>query len=501
MLRRVDKDAFLSAWTCRTRGWHAFREAGGPPSPGAAWRMLTGQELHRIAREQLAVAMSLPRAPEAAAVAATADALSDANLSTVSEATFVFGAFVARADFLRRNGGGWDLIEVKSGTEPEDKITKKGIKKGVPSSEYLNDLAYTAFVARNAGLPIARCLLMLISREFRFGDSKGPLVEVDVTSEVTGLVEAYCGVAPAIASAVLESEAPEAELILACRKCPYFAAPCFGNTIPDPVFDLPRLSEKRFEEIKAHQRIAALPEDVALTAPQQRVASATRAGVPSVSADGLALLDLLRWPAYYLDFESVGPALPWFGGAAPYEAMPFQYSVHVKLTPEASPQHFEYLAPSSGDWRRELAERLIPRLGTEGSVLMYSAYEKRMLGYLAGTFEDLAPALKAIQLRLFDLEAVIEAAYCHPGFRGHTSIKNVLPVMVPDLTYAALAIRGGEDASGTFALMHLNSIPADRQNAERESLLAYCKLDTLAMVRVHEVLLRIRGEIRPDVSS
>lgn len=492
MRARIDKTTFLAGITCPTQGWYAGRVDREAITPGLEWRFFTGQEIGRIAREQLGAGRTLPRAPEEVAVAATVEAMGDPTNHMIYECTFVFRDFAARADALRRNAGTWDLIEVKSGKAPEEKATKKGIKEAPPKDEYLQDLAYTVFVARAAGVPVGRCILMLMSREFRYGYDGDILVEVDVTPAVMALAETFAKTAAEVAAAINAAERPEPSLKFACRDCPYFELDCVGKDIPDPLFDLPRLSEKRFEEIKNYVRISALPKDVELSPPQQLVAAVIQAAQPHEAKEGLVTLDELKWPRHFLDFESVSPALPWFEGTGPYEAIPFQFSLHVRAAPGEPLDHHEYLAPIGGDWRRQLAETLLVRLGTAGSVIMYSSYEKRMLSHLADAFPDLRPQIEAIIQRLFDLESVIKDGYCHPGFRGRTSIKYVLPAMVNDLAYDGLAIRGGDDAAGAFALMYVNQTPSERHEVERAALLAYCKLDTLAMVRVHEELMRIR---------
>ncbi len=492
----IHKATFLAAIPCGTQGWYASRIDPEPITPGLAWRFFTGQEIGRIAREQLGTGPMMPRAPEEMAVAATTRAMSEAANRLIYECTFVSGGFVARADALRRNAGGWDIIEVKSGKAPEEKVTKKGVQEGAPKEEYLQDLAYTVFVAKASGISLGRCILMLISRDFQYGNGADILVEVDVTQAVMALAETFATMSVEVAAAINAVERPEPVLKFACRDCSYFELQCIGKDIPDPLFDLPRLSEKRFDAIKSHVRISALPAGLDLTPSQQRVVAVLQGGRPIEAREGLETLDELEWPAHYLDFESVSPALPWFEGSGPYDAIPFQFSLHVRATPSHPLTHREYLAPIGRDWRRELVETLLPALGTVGSVLMYSSYEKRMFSYLADSFPDLREQIEAVILRLFDLEAVVKDGYCHPGFRGRTSIKFVLPAMVKDLAYEGLTIRGGDDAAGAFALMYVNQTKSDRHDGERAALLAYCKLDTLAMVRVHEELAKIREKHR-----
>ena len=215
-----------------------------------------------------------------------------------------------------------------------------------------------------------------------------------------------------------------------------------------------------------------------------------RSGEPRVSA-GLAQLDAVSWPAYYLDFETVSPTLPWFDQDGAHEQHPFQFSVHVCDAPGHVVAHHEYLAQCEGDWRRDFVERLLDVLGDAGSVVVYTDFEKKVLNAMANPFPDLADRIAMVIRRIFDLHAVVKSGYCHPGFQGRTSIKKVLPVMVPELGYEGMAVNEGNSASGVFGLMRVGVYHEESVEQHRRDLLEYCKLDTLAMVRVHEELLGI----------
>lgn len=486
MTTLIDKRTFLAAIPCLTSGWFTARQARADIPPGLAWRFFTGAEVGRAAREQLGSGLLLPGGVSGEAASATTRALGDTATALLFEATFVAGSFVARADALRRDGDGWELIEVKSSKhDPAEE----------PDQELIDDLAYTAFVARAAGVPAGRLTLMLISPDYRLGTASPLLVEVDVTAAALARAAEFTALAPAIAEAVLSLVQPPPELKLICRSCEFFRSACLGVDVPDSILLLPRLSQKRFEPIRQFARISALPANVELTPPQARVAQVIRSGVPHRDAAGLTRLDEIIWPAHYLDFESVNPGLPWFDGTAPYEAMPFQYSLHVRQSPGDTARHVEYLAPLGVDWRAALATQLLEQLGELGSVITYSGYEKRMLRYLAQAVPEVARQIDRIIDRLFDLEVVVKEGYCHPAFEGHTSIKYVLPALAPELRYDVLEIGGGDDAAGAFGLMWVGEWEPARHAAVRQQLQEYCKLDTLAMVRVHDELVRVRQEL------
>jgi hypothetical protein len=287
-------------------------------------------------------------------------------------------------------------------------------------------------------------------------------------------------------------EKPEPEFIFACKDCPYFATDCLGVGVRDPLFIIPRINAKKFDALKVYGRIADLPPDADLTAIQRGIVDVIQSGRPRVDHDGLSVLDQLQWPVYYLDFEAVMPHLPWFEETEPYETVPFQYSLHVVDSPGAEPRHCEFLAGIDGDWRLLMTETLLHDLGTEGSIIVYSGYEKGRLKALAQTFPVLEGQLSAVIDRLFDLEQVFKKGYQHPEFLGRTSIKKVLPVMVPELSYKELAVNNGNDALGVFGLMRVGAMDAEHVPAHRTRLLEYCKLDTYAMVRLHQATAKLR---------
>jgi hypothetical protein len=485
MAEMVDKRAFLAGRVCVTQGWYVHHTPAEVPGPGLQWRFFAGQEVGRLARVWLGEGKYLQRAPLDAALAATAAALQDADASLLFEASFVWGGLVARADALRRTGDGWTLIEVKSGKSKED---------GAVSDDFLDDIAYTACVAMNAGLPVTRASLVLLNRDYRLDGEAELLAEMDVTDEVLARANAFSADAQVIAAAIAGDARPEPSLKFACKDCEFFESDCVGKGIPDHLFVLPRLLAKRFEELRPYERISRLPPTAALTDKQRHVADVILSGKPRADAATLAILDDVAWPVYYFDFEAVMPHVPWFGESPPYDTLPFQYSLHIRSAPGAPPEHRFYLASAEGDWRRDLAERMLADLGTRGSIMVYSSYEKGRLKALAELFPDLRAGLERVIARLWDLEKVFKDGYTHPGFAGRTSIKKVLPVMVPELSYEPLAVNNGSDAAGVFGLMRVGEYPADTHAVHRERLLEYCKLDTVAMVRLHEAAMRIRAD-------
>jgi len=154
-------------------------------------------------------------------------------------------------------------------------------------------------------------------------------------------------------------------------------------------------------------------------------------------------------------------------------------------------RHSEYLADAGRECQRELAEALIRALGQNGSVVVYSSFERTRIKGLQKLFPDLSEQLQAILDRFVDLFTILADHAYHPDFRGSFSIKKVLPALLPDLSYAGLAIRDGDMAITRFARMARGEVGGDEAEATRRQLLDYCEMDTLAMVRLHEKLVEL----------
>lgn len=230
--------------------------------------------------------------------------------------------------------------------------------------------------------------------------------------------------------------------------------------------------------------------------------SAVQRNAPVVDEQKLrALLATVSYPAFHLDFETVTFPMPPWPDIAPYEPIETQYSLHREESPGAEPIHSEYLAPHTHDARRELAQRLLLDLdvasGSRGSIVVYSNFEEQALKRLARKFPDLEAELLSCVERLFDLEKVFKEAVRHPGFGGRTSIKAVLPVMVPGMSYEGLDVRDGLRAVEVFKGLVFGLGSGDGDVADgvvvervRRGLLEYCGRDSEAMVGVMEAVRR-----------
>lgn len=467
----LDKQDWLRAEQCARMAWFGRRDAA-PPGEADLFRMRQGQEVGERARTLYA------RGVLVADEAETRERMADGRTGTLFEAKFSAGAWVARADILRRRNVGWEVLEVKSSFADTGKL-----------EQYVDDLAYTVMVMQLAGVVVSAATLLLLSREYRYGE---PVQELfarrDVTEAVLARASAFARETEERAALVLGETQPAATLAAACRDCPQFASECLGRGVAPTVLELPQLKTSAMLQWGV-VAMADIPPRAKLNGLQERAKMAALSGNVIFTRELGHAISRLEWPCYYLDFETVATTLPLYPGYGCHQQVLTQYSLHRRETMEGEPEHFEYLAEAERECERELAERLVAALGEAGSIVVYSPYEKSQIRRLGERFADLAEPLERLARRVVDLLPIVMHHVYHPAFGGSFSIKKVLPALVPELSYAGLAVGDGSMAITRFAQMARGEIAGEAAVREtRAALLEYCRLDTLAMVRLHAVL-------------
>ena len=209
-------------------------------------------------------------------------------------------------------------------------------------------------------------------------------------------------------------------------------------------------------------------------------------------ADPAKIREFLKkvwYPACFLDFETFGSAIPLFDGTRSYQQVPFQYSLHRIDAEGKELRHFEYLAQPGVDPRKEIAEKLLGEIPEGACVLAYNmAFEKRVLRELGESIPKLRKRLNAFTEGMIDLmEPFKRRDIYHWRMNGSYSLKSVLPVFVPEMTYKGLEISDGAMASEAYFTMEDITDPAELSKL-RAALLEYCKQDTLGLVRLLEKL-------------
>jgi hypothetical protein len=478
---RLSKSRLVTYRQCPKRLWlQVYRRDLARQSEAVENRMAQGHLVGAAAQRLYPEGRLIGHVTDlASALRETDEALAGSGDITLFEPALRCADVLVRADVLERRAGTCRLIEVKASTRVKD--------------YQVTDAAIQTWVARGAGLAVERTELAHINNRFVYpggGDYRGLFTNVDVTDAVLPLQERI----PAWIEAAQRDLAGPMPDIAVGRQCsdPFpceFAGFCAPDAAEYPVGILPyggKLVRQLRDE--GYVDLRDVPVERLSRDDHLRVWRASTNGEAELTPGAAERLAALSWPRYFVDFETVGPAVPLWAGTRPYQKVPMQWSCHRQEADGTLTQSPPFLDTVGDDPRRAFAERLVAAIGDSGPIMVYNAtFERGVIVELANAFADLAPALQAMADRLFDLLPFAREHYYHPAMMGSWSIKRVLPTIAPELDYANLDdVQSGEMVEPIYFEMIDPATTGERRKVLENALLTYCERDTLAMVRLAE---------------
>jgi len=407
-------------------------------------------------------------------------ALINRDVPIIYEAAFQYEGVLCAIDILVKQGKSWYAFEVKSNLSIKD--------------QHIQDAALQHYVMKNCGLPLEDISNIHLNNQYT---RKGKL-DIRQLFTTESILEQVLEQQEFVSSKVQELKAlltqPDEPIVDIGPHCfvPYecdFTNHCWAH-IPkeNSVFDLgPKTAWKLLSE--GYQQLDDIPLKFEMSANAAMQLAHYRSGEVYIDKEQIReFLEPISYPVYFFDFETIMPGIPEFDDSRPYQQIPFQFSLHVQQSEGSDLEHFEYLGDGLNDPRPGLIEAMINLLGQTGSIICYNmGFEKTRIKDLAKLYPQFETELLAINDRVFDLMIPFQKRwYYHPDFKGSYSIKAVLPVLIPELRYDELDIPEGGMASLVYSqLKFQDQITATLQ---RQALRAYCKMDTLAMVKLYEYL-------------
>ncbi|MFA5174568.1 MAG: DUF2779 domain-containing protein [Candidatus Pacearchaeota archaeon] len=405
-----------------------------------------------------------------------------------------WGDIYSRADILNPVGKDeWDIIEVKSGTRVKP--------------ENICDVGFQKCVYEKSGLKIRKCFLMHVNNEYVKNGTINPkeiLKTQDITNEVNEEIKGIEDRIKNLFRIINAKKCPNLSIGQHCKNpydCPI--SECWDFLPSENVFELYYGGKKCFELFeKDIQSLKDIPDQFKLSRKQQQIQieCAREGKIYLDKANIKSFLKKLKYPLYYLDFETISTAVPIFDGSHPYQQIPFQYSLHIVEKENGKPKHISFLAKGDKDPRREFLKSLIENLGDNGNILVYNeSFEKSVLEKLSSLFPKEKKDIEDIKKRIIDLlEPFKEFDYYNPKQKGSASIKKVLPALVEKLPkgmkgYTEMEIGKGDEASLAFLKIALgehddyidwDKVSEEEQRKIRKHLEEYCKLDTYAEVLI-----------------
>ncbi|MBT7251978.1 DUF2779 domain-containing protein [archaeon] len=407
---------------------------------------------------------------------------------TIYEAGFMVDNLFSRGDILLPVGEDeWDIIEVKSATQVKD--------------VNIHDVSFQKYTYEKAGLKIRNCILMHINNQY-IKDGEIEPEELFVQAEINDKVEEYGkGIEERIKDfmEIIESkEEPKVKIGLHCSD-PYDCSlmdECWKDVPEGSVFEFFRMFKKKCFELHDGGTVCLneVPEDIKLNDKQQIQRRLAFDGGKHIDKPAIKnFLNNLKYPIYYLDFETINPAIPKFDGMKPYQRIPFQFSLHIQKEEGGECEHISFLADGTSDPRPKFMQALKDNLRDGGSILVYNqGFEKGVMNESAILLPEFREWYdENILPRIKDLWDVFkDFSYYDPKQKGSTSIKYVLPVL-SDLKYDDLGIKNGILASLEYERVTYGDVEESERLKVREALEKYCELDTWAEVEIVKGLREI----------
>jgi hypothetical protein len=481
----LSKSLFTRGLQCHKSLWlYKFKpDLRAKPDASLQARFDTGNEVGILAQELIPGGHALAYKNGFTRNINKTNELIAAGVETIYEATFRHDDILVMVDILHKGPDGWEMYEVKSSTETKD--------------IFINDTAIQYYVAKGAGLDIAGVFLVHINNQYtRIGElDLQTLFAIDDVTNYT--VNRQTDIAGQIADmrSTLQGSEPGIDIGPYCTQ-PYecdFKAYCWQHIPEYSIFDINNLRANRKFALYygGALHFSDIPADFTLSEKMQIQVEAELTGRKFIKKEHIReFLGIIAEPVGFMDFETFQEAIPSFDNQRPYQMIPLQYSLHIN--DKGNVIHHEFLGTPGLDPRRKFIEQLLADTESCASILVYNqSFEESRLKDLALIFHEYADGIAALIEKMVDLMTPFRKKdYYVKEMCGSHSIKYVLPALVPELSYNDLAIGDGEMAMLAYA--QLNRMDNMFEIADtRKNLLEYCRLDTLAMVKIWEKLRKI----------
>ena len=487
-IKRISKSQYLKGIQCPKALWLYRHRSDLKPEVSEAQQHLfdTGHEIGELAKHYFksGVEITAEYYQIDKAIKSTNDYIRQGE-RIIFEATAASpdGGF-SRIDILKKANRTdvWDLIEVKAST---------GVR-----NYYLDDITFQRYAFANAGYQVRKSVLMHVNNQYmRTGDLniKELFVLEDCTEIVQEIINDIRGNLEYLIAVVNRNKEPDIAIGDQCRspfECDYIPY-CWQHVPEYSIYDI--FSGRKREELLVDgiMKISDIPDSFDTTERQYIDIQSFKHNKIHKNKEAIReFLDTLVYPLYYLDYETIFPAVPLFDNTHPYQQVPFQFSLHIQKKKGGKLKHIEFLHTDNTDPRPDFVKSLTENCGDKGSILVYNqTFESGINNQLSEDFPEYSDRLDNITDRMVDLIVPFRSRWLyHPAMRGSASLKDVLPAFVPELSYEDMPIGDGGTASLRYLDCLKNEVTDDAKAEIFQHLKEYCFQDTYAEVKLLDVL-------------
>lgn len=471
--------------------------------------------------------------------------------------TFQYGECLVRADFMVRNGSGYDLIEAKAKSWIRKEVTDDGEKKAIGAIEdtFKNDVSFQVYVINkvldeyNLG-QIGNVYFAYLNKEYikQWSLDIYLLLIQDKAWEMKEL-EVIQRNKPAkviVDDSLLPSEEIEKNL----TQLRTYISLSEEEANKQFLWSWTRYLEYFWEDkpfwtvmgMGIHHSNASYVQDLFYQG-RHEIATLTEDEIEGFNANGQnfinrylevkklwsahvdtkkisEILSGFNYPICFYDYETISIPVPLLDSTRPYMQTVVQYSLH-KYYEDGAMKHYGGIYV--GEWDTSITEIKIENnknavddeceqvvvwsfkdlsqlflaniwadLLTSTFIVWHESFENSRNKDIAKLFPELADQYLAINDRTYDLKKIVsDGYYFDTDCKWSASIKKVLPVLVPEMSYDGMEIWRWDIAMRALYNIIAWKVPSADASKLVKDLLIYCWQDTLAMVRIFEALKKL----------
>ncbi len=427
---------------------------------------------------------------------------------------FEFGNYVTEIDFLKRNGDGFDIYEVKS---------IMNIKSRKINNNLYIDLCYQAWIMRNAGWNVKNVYLVYMKRNYFFENTPHHENLLEITDEfnrpdlksknlenhlivVRNLLKKSF---EEISQWLLNSQCDERK----SNYCTHITPIIEGEHLWIHLNNLRRLKKaqmacdfsKKMDNLNLEKINVNDYPGINFTTRQRRQINVIQKKEAELKNKEKAELIFKKYqfPIYFFDFETSQIQIPKFAYTKPYTQIPFQYSIFVlknsdyNLETKKNIENFYFISENRNDPRKLFISSFlkdIQKFGVGTYVAYNTSFEKMILRNIPERFLSLKQK-KLINQIIDEAEDLMDFfrdfnIYL-PNFKGSLSLKKTLPAFAPNLNYDELEIKKGDQASNLYFCYIYEKISDEKWKQQIKNLKCYCDLDTWGMVVLYHKIKKM----------
>jgi hypothetical protein len=396
------------------------------------------------------------------------------------------GPFQARTDALILNPrtNKWDMYEIKSSSD----ISKQ--------HKYDATFQYLVF---SKEYEIGDIYILHLNKEYcRKGNIniEELFTATNITEDVKGLKDEVHELRYRALEDIQMEDHSEIESCIKPDKCPCIDL-CHPNLPEYSIYDISGISgsKKKVRELESMDisSIYDIPKNFVLAPTYRRQVDVAQSKEVYIDKEYIQNdLEGVKYPIYFIDYESFNPAIPMYDGYKPYDQMPFQWSLHIQREKGGDLEHYEFIETEAIDPIPNFLAALKRKIEDTGSILVWNksfeGKQNERMGEIHPEYKDFCENMNS---RIYDLMDIFQKGrYADPKCKGSYSIKKILPALTTEIGYKGMSIGDGATAMTSWDRMVHGDLKENERKKIKNDLLKYCELDTLAMVEIYKYLTK-----------